>query len=431
MKKKSKQKKNTINKSKKLIKRWSLLGGSGIGTGRDRGYNYPDPDLIFRMVPIEILLNIAEEYLELSDIFRIAAVSKNFRDLVDNIPVHKLSEKTDQITTKTMLETFTRKFDRNMITRPIKLDFNLIGDRDINIDDYLNRIFKNSRKSDELSVIQRIEAHRPELKYPKCILLSVNYSNIDDKTLLLIAERTGETLEKIELLGCNRITETGFKNFLEIIKEKGTNNLKHLDLSDIQTLNDSWLDLISINLPEIIELNLNSCVYISNDGIRNLATHCKKLKSLSINIGELPHFPYGRFTQLDITALRHLVDNGIDLTSLELNDFNVNNVMLDLISIGFPNLKKLIISNNSEIDSSGIKHLEKLKKLEELNLETFDNRDNTNKVLDDLIDELPNLKILNITGYDYEDCDALKMKYSIEKPNLEIIFEDSYGWMWR
>ena len=153
---------------------------------------------------------------------------------------------------------------------------------------------------------------------------------------------------------------------------------------------------------------MNNCIYITNDGIRNLATHCKKLKSLSMN---------GNFT-LDLTSLKHLVDNGIDLTSLELDNFNVNNVMLDLISIGFPNLKKLIISNNREIDSSGIKHLEKLKKLEELNLSGNFLWNIVPGNIRALIIQLPNLKILNISMINESVCNFVEYP---TRNDLEII----------
>lgn len=157
------------------------------------------------------------------------------------------------------------------------------------------------------------------------------------------------TLHSLNLVGCTRLTEKGFKYLTYICS-----NVKHLNLKGCTKINDNCLDFIA-NFSQLESLNLTGCTHISDKGLMSLSkiksknletldlTFCHQITDQGIHcISQIPNIKY-----LDLTCCRNLTKKTLDYLGENSNS---------LISLNLTGCDKVILCEMKE----SIKSLKKI-----------------------------------------------------------------------
>ncbi|XP_058820424.1 F-box/LRR-repeat protein 14 [Topomyia yanbarensis] len=174
-------------------------------------------------------------------------------------------------------------------------------------------------------------------------------------------------LESLNLSGCYSITDMAmYYSFSTDLP-----NLRLLDLSLCKQVTDSSLGLIAQHLKNIELLELGGCCNITNTGLLLISLGLKKLKRLNLrSCWNISDQGIGHLAGLSIETA-----SGIPcLEYLGLQDCQrLSDEALRHIAQGLTSLKSINLSFCVCVTDSGLKHLAKMIKLEELNLRACDN----------------------------------------------------------
>lgn len=139
-------------------------------------------------------------------------------------------------------------------------------------------------------------------------LLLDNCLNLDDVSLIRIAECAGETLERIDLTYCYKITDAGIISLAKCCKRlrdvnlafcllvtdfgienvaKNCTELTTLILAGMNQLTDGCLIILAEDLPLIEELNISGCTLITDTSLIGLLLACQHLRRLDISDNHL------------------------------------------------------------------------------------------------------------------------------------------------
>lgn len=114
---------------------------------------------------------------------------------------------------------------------------------------------------------------------------------------------------------------------------------------------DDMLDVLTSHHPNLEKLDLYSEYYYSPDSLIILGKNCKKLKSLSILLGD--SFDDG---VLDPKCVKIFLKNCKDLKFLHLVDFQLNDSLVELFRDYAPKLKEVLIGS-LKLSPEGFEHL--------------------------------------------------------------------------
>lgn len=174
-------------------------------------------------------------------------------------------------------------------------------------------------------------------------------------------------LESLNLSGCYNITDVALGHAFST----DLANLRVLDLSLCKQVTDSSLGRIAQHLRNVEVLELGGCCNITNTGLLLIAWGLKTLKKLNLRscwhisdqgIGHLAGL--SKETAVGTPALEYLGLQDCQRLSDEA---------LRHIAQGLSSVKSINLSFCVSVSDSGLKHLAKMTKLEELNLRSCDN----------------------------------------------------------
>ncbi len=109
----------------------------------------------------------------------------------------------------------------------------------------------------------------------KSINLQKN-NKVDDEMMKFMQENQRH-VEEINLEGCSYITDNGIR-YLATYK-----NLRSINLEGCSLITDIGLKWIADRCPKIHSINLNGCYHITDDGLSALAQSCKHIKDIHLN----------------------------------------------------------------------------------------------------------------------------------------------------
>lgn len=174
-------------------------------------------------------------------------------------------------------------------------------------------------------------------------------------------------LESLNLSGCYNIVDIalGYAFSSDLL------NLRTLDLSLCKQVTDSSLGRIAQHLKNVEILELGGCSNITNTGLLLIAWGLKKLKRLNLrSCWHLTDQGIGHLAGLS----KETADGTPVLEHLGLQDCQrLSDEALRHIAQGLISLKSINLSFCVSVTDSGLKHLAKMTKLEELNLRACDN----------------------------------------------------------
>lgn len=164
------------------------------------------------------------------------------------------------------------------------------------------------------------------------------------------------TLHSLNLVGCTRLTEKGFKYLTYICS-----NIKHLNLKGCTKINDTCLEYLS-NFSQLESLNLTGCTHITDKGLLSLSkiksknlesldlTFCHQITDQGIHcISQIPNIKY-----LDLTCCRKLTKRTLDYLGensqslISLNLTGCDQVILCEMKYNIPSLKKIALMGCKE-----------------------------------------------------------------------------------
>lgn len=177
--------------------------------------------------------------------------------------------------------------------------------------------------------------------------LDLNHcEEVTDVGVWYVAKNCSMTLQQLNLIGCNKITENGIRS-LSLTCSKIT----RLDFTDCNFITDEVLTCIAGGGWKLKTLILKRCKNISDTGISRIAKVCINLELLNLedcsNVGELSK-----------SSLRDIGNNCKLLRYLNLNRCKrVTDDWMKAIAHGCQQLEKLYIEKYDDISGNTIKEL--------------------------------------------------------------------------
>jgi len=84
-------------------------------------------------------------------------------------------------------------------------------------------------------------------------------------------------LQYLDLTGCPMVSS------INIVRKHNQLSLTYLDMSECSSLDDTGLNMIMLNCPQITHLYLRKCSGITDAGVRSIALYCPQVRELSLS----------------------------------------------------------------------------------------------------------------------------------------------------
>ncbi len=256
------------------------------------------------------------------------------------------------------------------------------------------------------------------------ITSSYNPSNLTDEKLVTLLQRF-PNLEKLNLSSCRSLQFDSLDTWPTL------NDVKELDLSWNMKLTDEKLAALLRKFPNLEKLDISGCSSLQFNSVDTWPT-LNAVKELNLSDNDeltdkkltalLQKFP--NLEKLDLRGYNSLQLNSVD-TWPTLNDvkelnFPLNTKFTDkklaALLQKFPNLKKLDLRGYNSLKFNSVDMWPNLNAVKELNLSGNDEL--TSKKLAALLQKFPNLEKLNLSG-----CESLKFNSLNTWPTLNAVKE--------
>jgi hypothetical protein len=250
---------------------------------------------------------------------------------------------------------------------------------------------------------------------PKLRYLDIQAVDITDDQLIMISNKL-IYLHSIKLYS-DDISDDGLKYFIN-----KSRNIINIYLHSLYNINDSSINLLFDKHYKTLEtLGIKFCSELTDDAFNNIYK-CEKLKELelyclkattnylSVHLSKLNTVDSLSIAYLKVDTVFYdnlfcqgsFLNNGIKLKRLQL-DSNIEDYILDIVSLNCPNIEDLRFHNNSFHNSPFTKDglersLSRMKTIEFFGYSSFDssiNRDD-NRIILELMREIPNNILPNV-----------------------------------
>lgn len=113
----------------------------------------------------------------------------------------------------------------------------------------------------------------------KCLNLQGN-GQLSDEALSTLS-RSRCRLERLDLSGCFRLTDTGLSSYLEPGAD-AARHLTHLSLARCYNLTDQALSCVARSCPRLVHLDVQGCVGVGYTGLKEVLENCTQLQTLDM-----------------------------------------------------------------------------------------------------------------------------------------------------
>lgn len=96
-------------------------------------------------------------------------------------------------------------------------------------------------------------------------------TDVNDGTVISFANC--KRVERLTLTNCSNVTDKGVSDVIE-----GNGNLQALDVSELRSLTDHTLYILSQNCPRIQGLNISGCAKVTDDSLMVVSQTCRQLR---------------------------------------------------------------------------------------------------------------------------------------------------------
>ncbi len=144
---------------------------------------------------------------------------------------------------------------------------------------------------------------------------STGFAEVSDRVLFALAENKNSQLEQLGVMCCRNITDEG----VAAVAKGCGKTLKHFTLHCCFELNDKSLGNLADHCTQLVSLNVHRCLRLSDEGVERLANGC-----------------------------------GATLTSLDVSACNITDASLNAIAKNCPKLKILDVRSCDRITSAAI-----------------------------------------------------------------------------
>ncbi|BCR83648.1 putative ubiquitin ligase complex F-box protein GRR1 [Aspergillus chevalieri] len=101
-------------------------------------------------------------------------------------------------------------------------------------------------------------------------------TDVSDGTVVPFAQCN--RIERLTLTNCSHLTDTGVSGLVD-----GNRHLQALDVSDLTSLTDHTLHIVSQNCPRLQGLNITNCAKVTDESLVAVSENCRQLRRLKLN----------------------------------------------------------------------------------------------------------------------------------------------------
>ncbi len=125
-----------------------------------------------------------------------------------------------------------------------------------------------------LQFMAAVRKERPSFEYPLFIKrLNLTYLNEHMSDQILTKLSPCKRLERLTLIGCNRLTDRGLCDILS-----RNTGITAMDLTGLELITDLSILVAATKNRSLQGLNLTQCVHLTDDSIVSVATTCRHLR---------------------------------------------------------------------------------------------------------------------------------------------------------